>query len=84
MMGNLEVSNTIKAQLTLTHSKPSPKGLPDGSDPIRQHGVQEQAYGVLLQLREPERTLTLLAAGTGLRISECLGCNGRTLVLLKE
>src|SRR5438876_4788989 len=24
-------------------------------------------------LREPERTLTLLAAGTGLRISECLG-----------
>ncbi len=33
----------------------------------------EQAYGVLLQLREPERTLTLSAAGTGLRISECLG-----------
>ena len=33
----------------------------------------EQAYGVLLNLREPERTLTLLAAGTGLRISECLG-----------
>ena len=33
----------------------------------------EQAYSVLLNLREPERTLTLLAAGTGLRISECLG-----------
>jgi integrase len=33
----------------------------------------EQAYAVLLYLREPERTLTLLAAGTGLRISECLG-----------
>jgi len=33
----------------------------------------EQAYAVLHSLREPERTLTLLAAGTGLRISECLG-----------
>jgi hypothetical protein len=33
----------------------------------------EQAYAVLLNLKEPERTLTLLAAGTGLRISECLG-----------
>jgi len=33
----------------------------------------EQAYAVLLNLNEPERTLTLLAAGTGLRISECLG-----------
>jgi len=33
----------------------------------------EQAYAVLLNLREPERTLTLLAAGTGLRVSECLG-----------
>ena len=33
----------------------------------------EQAYAVLLNLREPERTLTLLAAGTGLRMSECLG-----------
>jgi hypothetical protein len=28
----------------------------------------EQAYAVLLNLREPEPTLTLLAAGTGLRI----------------
>ena len=33
----------------------------------------EQAFAVLLNLPEPERTLTLLAAGTGLRISECLG-----------
>ncbi len=33
----------------------------------------EQAFTVLLSLPEPERTLTLLAAGTGLRISECLG-----------
>jgi len=32
-----------------------------------------QAYAVLLNLQEPERTLTLLASGTGLRISECLG-----------
>src|SRR5437016_13462835 len=33
----------------------------------------EQAYAVVRNLRDPERTLTLLAAGTGLRISECLG-----------
>jgi integrase len=33
----------------------------------------EQAYAVLLNPQEPERTLTLLASGTGLRISECLG-----------
>jgi len=33
----------------------------------------EQAYAVLLNLQDPERTLTLLASGTGLRISECLG-----------
>ena len=33
----------------------------------------EQAYAILLNLQEPERTLTILAAGTGLRISECLG-----------
>src|ERR1700730_4496061 len=33
----------------------------------------EQAHEVVRNLREPERTLTLLAAGTGLRISECLG-----------
>lgn len=33
----------------------------------------EQAYAIVRNLREPERTLTLLAAGTGLRISECLG-----------
>jgi len=33
----------------------------------------EQAFDVLMELEEPERTLTLLAASTGLRISECLG-----------
>ncbi len=33
----------------------------------------EQAHAVLLNLEQPVRTLTLLAAGTGLRISECLG-----------
>ena len=33
----------------------------------------EQAYQLLMNLQEPERTLTILAAGTGLRISECLG-----------
>jgi hypothetical protein len=33
----------------------------------------EQAYAIVRNLREPESTLTLLAAGTGLRISECLG-----------
>ncbi len=40
----------------------------------------EQAYAILLNLQEPERTLTLLASGTGLRISECLGLHGRTSV----
>ena len=33
----------------------------------------QQAFIVLMQLEEPEKTLTLLAASTGLRISECLG-----------
>lgn len=33
----------------------------------------EQAFAVLVGRAEPERTLTPLAAGTGLRISECLG-----------
>jgi len=33
----------------------------------------QQAFSVLMNLDEPERTLTLLAASTGLRISECLG-----------
>jgi len=33
----------------------------------------QQAFAVLMQLKDPERTLTLLAASTGLRISECLG-----------
>jgi len=35
--------------------------------------TSEQAYAVLLNLQEAERTLTILASGTGLRISECLG-----------
>ncbi len=38
-----------------------------------------QAYSVLIHLKEPERTLTLLAAGTGLRISECLGLQWQDL-----
>ena len=33
----------------------------------------KQAFVVLMHLQEPERTLTLLASATGLRISECLG-----------
>jgi integrase len=33
----------------------------------------EQAFAVLVDLPEPESTLTLLAASAGLRISECLG-----------
>jgi integrase len=33
----------------------------------------QQAFDVLMLLEEPERTLTLLASATGLRISECLG-----------
>lgn len=33
----------------------------------------QQAFGLLLNMPELERTLTLLASGTGLRISECLG-----------
>lgn len=32
----------------------------------------QQAFALLLNMPEPERTLTLLASGTGLRISECL------------
>jgi len=33
----------------------------------------EQAYAIVCNLREPERTLTLLAAGTGLRNIRMLG-----------
>ena len=33
----------------------------------------QQAFAVLMDLPEPERTLTLLVAATGLRISEALG-----------
>jgi len=35
--------------------------------------MPQQAFSILVKLEEPERTLTLLAAATGLRISECLG-----------
>ena len=33
----------------------------------------QQAFAIITRLHEPERTLTLLASATGLRISECLG-----------
>jgi integrase len=33
----------------------------------------KEAFALVMGLEEPERTLTLLASGTGLRISECLG-----------
>lgn len=33
----------------------------------------QQAFEILKHLKEPERTLTILASATGLRISECLG-----------
>ena len=39
-----------------------------------------QAFSVLVALPEPERTLTLLAAATGLRISECLGLQWRDVL----
>jgi integrase len=39
----------------------------------------KQAFDVLMHLEEPERTLTLLASATGLRISECLGLQWQDL-----
>lgn len=39
----------------------------------------EQAFSVLIGLPDPEKTLTLLAASTGLRISECLGLQWQDL-----
>lgn len=39
----------------------------------------QAAFAVLMRLPEPERTLTLLAASTGLRISECLGLQWRDI-----
>ncbi|MGH9644020.1 MAG: tyrosine-type recombinase/integrase [Terriglobales bacterium] len=44
----------------------------------------EQAYAILRDLPEPERTLTLLAAGTGLRISECLGLQWQDVSFAEE
>ena len=41
----------------------------------------KQAFAVLMNLDEPERTLTLLASATGLRISECLGLQGQDVDL---
>jgi integrase len=35
--------------------------------------IPQQAFAVLMKLEEPERSPTLLASATGLRISECLG-----------
>src|ERR1700685_82852 len=40
----------------------------------------EQAFAILLELPEAERTLTLLAAGTRLRISECLGLQWQDVI----
>ena len=39
----------------------------------------QQAFDVLMKLKDPERTLTLLAAATGFRISECLGLQWRDI-----
>lgn len=39
----------------------------------------QQAFAIWFQLSEPESTLTLLAASTGLRISECLGLQWRDI-----
>jgi hypothetical protein len=44
----------------------------------------EQAYAIVRNLREPERTLTLLAAGTGLAYRNAWACNGKTSVSLTQ
>src|ERR1700677_1457610 len=44
----------------------------------------KQAVDVLIILQEPERTLTLLASATGLRISECLGLQWQDVNFLKK
>ena len=43
-----------------------------------------QAFDLLMALPEPERTLTLLAAATGLRVSECLGLQWQDVDFLKQ
>ena len=42
----------------------------------------EQAYVVLLNLQEPERTITLLASGTASAYQNVWACNGKTSVSL--
>jgi len=44
----------------------------------------KQAFDLLMALPEPERTLTLLAAATGLRVSECLGLQWQDVDFLKQ
>jgi integrase len=44
----------------------------------------KQAFDLLMALPEPERTLTLLAAATGLRVSECLGLQWQDVDFLKH
>jgi integrase len=46
--------------------------------------IPKQAFDLLTGLPEPERTLTLLAAATGLRISECLGLQWQDVDFLKK
>jgi len=44
----------------------------------------KQAFDLLMALPEPERTLTLLAAATGLRVSECLGLQWQDVDFLNQ
>src|SRR5205085_12300891 len=48
-------------------------GTSDSTDNQRTRQKPCSTRTLLLNMPEPERTLTLLASGTGLRISECLG-----------
>jgi integrase len=43
-----------------------------------------QAFDLFMVLEEPVRTLTLLAAATGLRVSECLGLHWQDVDFLKQ
>ncbi|HET9306116.1 MAG TPA: site-specific integrase [Candidatus Sulfotelmatobacter sp.] len=44
----------------------------------------KQSFNLLMALPEPERTLTLLAAATGLRVSECLGLQWQDVDFLNQ
>lgn len=44
----------------------------------------KQAFDLLTALPEPERTLTLLASATGLRVSECLGLQWQDVDFLNQ